>query len=97
MPVNPDDQLEFDEDVVNDAELEKALEEREKRKASRNALQAEFKEADEKAKALIAGIELEPDTTVRCGRFKITRSHVEGRSVAFETESTNRLSITADS
>lgn len=82
----------FDQEIEN-AELEAALEAREKVKASRSALNAKFKEADETAKGLIAGLDLDVDTVIRVGRFRISKTATEGRSVAFETEPGARLTI----
>lgn len=82
----------FDQ-VIENGELEEALEAREKVKASRAALNLKFKEADEKAKGIIATLDVEVDQVVRVGRFRITRTEVEGRSVAFETDPSERLTI----
>jgi hypothetical protein len=91
--VTADDQQGLFDQVIKNDELETALEEREKKNNSRKAVTAAFKEADAKAKGIIATLDIEPDTTIRVGRFRITKSSVEGRSVAFETEPTERLSI----
>lgn len=90
--VDPQDGL-FDQ-VIENGDLEQALEDREKVKASRAALNAKFKEADDAAKGIIATLNLETDAVVRVGRFRLSLSSVEGRSVAFDTEPTERLSIT---
>jgi hypothetical protein len=81
--------------VIEDSALEEALEAREKVKASRAALNAKFREADETAKGLLSALGLEKDTVVRIGRFRITLSEIEARSVSFETEASERLTITA--
>lgn len=83
----------FDKTIDN-LELLEALEQREKRKASKQAVTKTYQEADEKAKALISGCGLEVGETARVGRFRIQRTEVEGRSVAFETEPSERLTIT---
>lgn len=79
--------------IIENTELEQALEAREKVKASRAALNAKFKEADDTAKGLISTLDIEVDQVVRVGRFRISRTAIEGRSVAFETEPTDRLNI----
>lgn len=82
----------FDREIEN-TDLVAALEDREKVKASRAALNAKFKEADDKAKALISELDIQIDETVRVGRFRISKSEIAGRSVAFDTEASERLSI----
>lgn len=82
----------FDREIEN-PELLEALEAREKVKASRSALNAKFKEADEQAKGLIAGLGIGLDDVVRVGRFRLQKSKVDGKSVAFETEPSERLTI----
>jgi hypothetical protein len=86
-------QLAFDEEVIDDAAIEAALEEREKRKASLAAVRAEFKEAHEAATTAIAVIKLAAGSAARIGRFRITRTVVAARAVSFETEESSRLSI----
>ena len=87
------DQYGLDEEPVDDPELERALEDREKRKASKAAVTAEYKEADTAARALIDALEVDPDEIIRVGRFRITRSVVAARHVSFDTEPAKRLSI----
>lgn len=82
----------FDQ-IIENGELGQALESREKVKASRAALNAKFKEADDTAKGIIAALKLTTDQVIRVGRFRISLAAVEGRSVAFETEPTERLTI----
>ena len=82
----------FDQAIKN-GDLEAALEEREKRNNSRKELARQFKEAHEKVGLLLAPLDIKPGTTIRVGRFRITKSAVAGRSVAFDTEPTERLSI----
>lgn len=92
--VHQDDQTGLFDRVIENSKLEAALEDRETRKGLRASAQAKFKEADETAKGIIATLELEVDDVVRVGRFKITRHEVQGRSVAFETDPSERLTIT---
>lgn len=96
MKAKADDQLELDAEVVDDPELERALEDREKRKASKSAVTAEYREADEAARALINRLDVDANTIIRCGRFRITRTVVAARTVSFETEPAQRLTISAD-
>lgn len=80
------------ETTIENAELEEALEEREKAKTRATAERKKFRERDEAAKALVATLDL-ADAPVRVGRFLLTQSEVAGRSVAFETEPSTRLRI----
>ena len=91
-----DDQLSLDEKVVVDDEIEEALEEREKRKASSRAVAKAYREAHDHAVALIDTLDVTEDQPVRVGRFRLTKSTVDARQVAFETEPKERLTITAD-
>jgi hypothetical protein len=88
------EQMAFDEKLVEDMALESALEERERRKASLSAVRAEFKTAHEAAAVEIEKLDLGDQTAVRVGRFRVSRSSVAARSVAFEAEATTRVQIT---
>ncbi len=93
MPAREKDQLGMDETTVNDPAIEAALEERQKRKASLDAVRLKFDEADERAKALVSGLEL-VEGAVRVGRFRITRTITPARTVdSFETKASSRLRI----
>jgi hypothetical protein len=87
-------QLGFDEKVVEISELEEALEERLRHKVVLDATRKAYDEAHELASAEIAKLELPEDTAVRCGRFRITRSAVSARTVSFDTKATSRVRIT---
>jgi hypothetical protein len=88
-----DDQFAFDEKVIEDPDLEEALEDREKVKAQRSALNAKFKEQHDHALDLIDELDIPEETVVRCGRFRLTKSKVAARSVEFTTSPTERLNI----
>jgi hypothetical protein len=81
------------EDTVENADLEQALEEREKLKQRATAARKRYAEADEVAKGLAATISLDEERTVRVGRFLLARRTTSGRTVQFETGPTSRLSI----
>ncbi|HWC39645.1 MAG TPA: hypothetical protein VG476_14000, partial [Acidimicrobiales bacterium] len=85
------DQLSFDEKVIDDPDLEDALEAREKLKGQRAALNAKFKEAHEAAVGLIDELAVSEDQVVRCGRFRLTKSHVDARHVEFDADASERL------
>ena len=87
------DQLGLDEKVIEDPELEDALNVRDDRKAAARDARKAYKEADEAASALIAGQELPEGMTIRVGRFRIERRFYEGREVAFSTDGKSRVRI----
>jgi hypothetical protein len=97
MAVQEQEQLATDETLIEGRDdLEAALEDREKRKNSKNELNRQFKEADERVRALLSEFDLADGEVARCGRFRISRTLSPGRSVAFETEPKSRVSIKAD-
>ncbi len=83
----------FDEQVIEDAEVESALEEREKRKASLSAVRKVYDGAHEAAVAEIAKLELPEGGAARVGRFRITKTAIAARSVTFEAKATSRIRI----
>lgn len=82
----------FDTVVENDGLLS-ALEEREAMRQRRSELNLKWKETTETVKGILATLDVEDGGTIRCGRFRIDKTTVEAKSVAFETESTTRLTI----
>jgi hypothetical protein len=93
MPVRQRDQLAFDEKAVEDTRLENALEERQKRKDSLDAVRVRYDEAHEAAQAEIARLDLADGTAVRVGRFRIERRYVPARAVSFESKASSRTRI----
>jgi hypothetical protein len=79
--------------VIEDGDLIAALEARETARAHRAEVQATFKDADDAAKDKIAALEMETDEVIRAGRFRIKKTSVASREVAFETSPTSRVSI----
>lgn len=92
--VRPQAQLGFDETLVEDADLEQLLEERYTAKVDAAAARKDYDDKAEKVTAKIAALAMADDTAVRCGRFRITKKAVAGRSVAFEAKATSRVTIT---
>lgn len=80
-------QIHFDEKVIRDPELEQLLDERETAKQATKT----YRSLDKEAKAKIA--ELGDDPPYRVGRFLITKSTVEAKSVSFETDASTRIQI----
>jgi hypothetical protein len=98
MPARPTAQLGFDETLLDNPELEAALEARLKRKHSRDELQRELKEAHDAVIGLIElhKIVMPEEGAIRVGRFRLTRAVSAARSVSFETEEKSRIKIEAD-
>lgn len=93
MPSRAKDQLGLDEQVIEDADIEAALEEREKRKSSLSAVNKLYQAADELAKAELTKLELPEGGAARVGRFRVTRSAIPARSVTFDTKASSRIRI----
>jgi hypothetical protein len=94
--VKPQGQLGFDEELVEDDELEQALEHRLQKKVAADQARKAYDEADERAKAKLENLEvdLDDDNAIRVGRFRITRRSTSARSVSFETKPSTRIRIT---
>jgi hypothetical protein len=86
-------QLALDEQPIEDTELEAALEERLRRQTIASETRKAFDEAHEAANAEIAKLELPEGGAVRCGRFRIARTSVAARHVAFDAKATSRVRI----
>jgi hypothetical protein len=68
-------QLALDEQRIDDPDLEGALEKRLRLSDDVSEARAVYRTADEEAKAAIATHRLDVGAVVRCGRFRITRTH----------------------
>ena len=95
MAVQDRPQTAMDERVIESAELEAALEAREAAKVKAREARSTFAEADESARGLIGALGL-GEQPARVGRFRLVVRKVAARSVAFDTEPTSRVTITAD-
>jgi len=80
-------QIHMDDQIVNDPELESLLEERQELKVN----VSEYKKVNKKAQEKICKIEIA--TPYRIGRFIISTSTVEPKTVAFETAEATRINI----
>lgn len=96
--IKADEQLGIDEKVIQDPDIEQALEARQRAKDERAEKNLAVKNATEKVKSLIARLEM-PDPSdeaspcvVRVGRFRITKRFVKGKTVSFATE--DRVQLT---
>jgi hypothetical protein len=89
-------QLSTDERVLESPALEEALDTREKRKNSMRELRRQFKEADERARALIGEFDLQDGEIGRIGKYRIEKKVTPARTVSFETDPKSRITIKAD-
>lgn len=87
------DQLALDETTVEDNPLEAALEARLRAKDDLSEVNLVYKRAHEAAKAELARFELDEDTALRVGRFRITKTVIAAKTVTFETKASDRVSI----
>jgi len=88
-------QTSLDEQIIENPALEEALEQRDKKQRSLGGVRKQFKETDDRVKAMLSEIVIDDTAIVRVGRFRITKSPVPSRSVAFDTDPTSRIRITA--
>jgi hypothetical protein len=86
-------QLGFDEQVIEDPEIEAILERRQEAKEDAALARKDFEVQHEQAVAKLAELELPDGGAARVGRFRITRKTTPARSVSFETAEKSRLSI----
>ena len=92
MAVKTKAQGSFDEEVLEDADLEARLEARESAKAEQSSAWAAYRKIDTEVKGEI--LKLDTQGILRCGRFRIEVKERPGRSVSFETDAKTSVSIT---
>jgi len=80
------------EETIENADLEAALEQRQKLKEKIRPLNKQKKEADAKVKALVDIADI-ADAPVRIGRFVISRKQTEARHVEFDADASERIQI----
>jgi hypothetical protein len=95
MAVAAQPQTELEEQLIEDSELEAQLETRETAKQKAGRARKTYKEIDEAVRVRVNELDV-GEVPARCGRFVISRREVAGRSVAFDTDPTTRLTIRAD-
>lgn len=89
--VDPQDGL-FDT-VIEDADLEAALEAREQKRAEKLAATKAYKVEDDNAKSLLVNHEINVGDVARVGRFRIKKTAIAASHVEFDTSGSERLSI----
>ena len=95
MPVKAKAQGSFDEQVLQDADLEQRLERRERAKVEAGALGKTYRDLDTEVKGEILKMNHEGPVNLRCGRFIIEVKPRPSRSVSFETKPGTRVNIKA--
>jgi hypothetical protein len=93
VSVSADPQTSIYETEIEDENVERLLEARDKAKASARAVNKKARDADSAAKAALEALDLGHDATVRIGRFLVTLKKTESRSVSFDTAPGERWSI----
>jgi hypothetical protein len=93
MSTTMDPQTRMDETVIDHSTLEAALDEREKRLNSKRELTKQYKEANDKVRALLGEFNLQDGEVARCGRWRISKKAIPARSVAFEAAPSSRIQI----
>jgi hypothetical protein len=96
MAVVEQPQTATDERILESSALKEALETREKRKNSMRELRRQYKEADERARALIGEFDLQEGEVGRIGKFRIEKKVMPARDVSFTTDPKARITIKAD-
>lgn len=89
--VDPQDGF-FDR-VIEDATLAQLLNSREVARVAHSDAKATFEDAADKVKAKLAEYDLQPGDVVRCGRYRISVTRIDGGEVAFTKNASNRTSI----
>lgn len=85
-------QQSFDEQTLNDSDLEALLESRTKAKEAADAPQKEAHKAHEAAKSYILGLGLDPGS-YRIGRHVVTVAHEEGSKREFFVKPSTQISF----
>lgn len=83
----------LDEIQIENKQLEDTLEDRQRLKEHVKGARKAFKEADDRARALLSTHGLQDDQVARVGRYRITKKTVASRTVQFETDPTSRVTI----
>lgn len=89
----PNEQTALDEVVVEDADLEKLLNDRLLAHGAKGEATKKFKTLHDAAMGRIQSIGLEDGQAARVGRFRVSKTAVAARSVSFDTAPTSRLTI----
>lgn len=91
IAVDPQLQLEG-ESIIDNADLQRNLEDRQQRKQTLAAYRKAFREVDQAARGQLEALSLEPGR-YRCGVFVIEVEDRPGRAVSFETDTRRTIKI----
>lgn len=83
----------FDEQVIEDEEIETALEDRQRKKSSLDAVRKIYDGAHEHAMLKVSELELPEGGAARVGRFRITRQEIPAGHREFDTKASSRIRI----
>lgn len=86
-------QLGLDEKVVDDAALLAALDERQAAKDALGEARKTYTKLHDEVRSRIDRLDLGVDTAVRVGRYRIAKTETTARSVAFDVDAKERISI----
>lgn len=86
----------MDERIVENRELEEALEYRESERATLAEARAAYQTTHQKVTTMIDALHLEDGDVIRVGRFRITKQLVPAHEVTFEAEEAERIRIRAE-
>lgn len=89
-------QIGMDEQILEDADLEQLLEARQAIRLDQADDRKRYAEANARVQTALASVPIPDDGAVRVGRFRISRRHIAGHAVAFETQPRDQLTIEAD-
>jgi len=93
MELVPNPQTSIYEQVIDDPDLEAALERREGLRVKASKARKALEETTGHVKAIVEGLDLGIDAPVRVGRFVLTQRRTEAAEIAFERAESTRLSI----
>lgn len=91
--VAQEEQTAFDEERLDNADLEALLEKRQGHNEEKKKVTKAFKQADRDAQVSIAGLKLAVDARIRVGRFVIKKKKVTGGDREFNVPDREQVSI----
>ncbi len=86
-------QASFDEEMIENADLEALLEQREKLKDEAGQTRKDYIKKDEEAKGIVHGLDITDGDVKRCGRFLLSVEEVKAGHRSFATKAKTKVSI----
>ncbi len=93
MAVKQQEQASFEEELLEDADLEAVLNQRQTLKEAAATAHGAFVDKDEEARGRVAGFELPTGKVLRCGAFRLSTTSVPAGHRSFDTKPRTRISI----